>query len=358
MRNTLSTPLRNLAPLRRLLFWLALAVLALALWVGSGLLVPAILEPWRAQLTGFVTIFLGIFIEALPFLLAGTLVSSALHLFVSDAHLQRICPRRALPAALSGTLLGLLFPVCECGSVPATRRLLAKGAPLPLGLAFVLASPVINPIVIASTWVAFNGDPLLVGGRIALTALVAFVVALVIGVVRQPEQLLAPMVADEHHAACCHNHAHDHHHDAGHGQQTGGALSRLAAVLGHTGAELFEMSRFLVIGALIAAAMQTIVPQSTLIALGEGPLLSVVVLMALAVVLSICSTVDAFVALAFVGTFSPGAILAFLVFGPMVDIKSVLLYTTTFRRRVVALVVLLTFQLILLASIIVNYHVG
>jgi uncharacterized protein len=364
LRESLTQPMRVTRPLRRLLGLLAVAALGLALWVGSGLLVPLTLAPLQAPLTSFVTIFLGIFIEALPFLLAGTLVSSALHLFVSDAALQRLCPRRPVPAAAAGGLLGLLFPVCECGSVPATRRLIAKGAPLPLGLAFMLASPVINPVVIASTWVAFNGDPLLVGGRIGLTLLVAVGVGLLVGLHPRPASALMPVAADkehgdhEHaghdHAGCDHDHGHTHH-AAG---EPSGVGAKAAAVLRHTGAELFEMSRFLVIGGLLAAAMQTLVPQSVLLSLGQGPVISVLVMMLLAVVLSICSTVDAFVALAFTGLFAPGAVLAFLVFGPMVDIKSVLLYSSTFRSRTVALIVLLCAQMILVAGIAVNLGWG
>jgi uncharacterized membrane protein YraQ (UPF0718 family) len=242
-------------------------------------------------------------------------------------------------AALAGALLGLAFPVCECGSVPTARRLIAKGAPLPLGIAFVLAAPAVNPIVIASTWVAFSGRPEIVGGRIVLTILIATVVGLALGIHPQPESLLVPIAeADDHHA---HSHV---------GQ------SRLRAVLEHAAEEFFEMGRYLVIGGLIAATLQTFIPRTLLLSLGQGPVVSVLALMALAVVLSICSTVDAFVALAFASSFLPGALLAFLVFGPMVDIKSVLMFGTTFRRRVVVCMVLLTVQLTLLVGVIINLY--
>lgn len=356
MQETLPQPrrLRTLRPLRQALSVFAAALLLLMLWVGSGVLVPSVLASAQPQLAGFVTIFLGIFIEALPFLLAGTLVSSALHLFVSAERVQQLCPRRPLPAALAGSLLGVLFPVCECGSVPAARRLLAKGATLPLGLAFVLASPVINPVVIASTAVAFSGNSAMIAGRLALTLGVATAVALILGTHPRPSEALATGVAEGHE----HQHKHDHDHEHDHGARPTSLVGRVAAVLNHTGVELFEMSRYLIIGGMLAAALQTLLPQSTLLALGQGPVVSVLVLMALAVVLSICSTVDAFVALAFVGIFSPGAILAFLVFGPMVDIKSTLLYSSTFSRRTVALLVLLTFQIIFLAGVAVNLWIG
>ena len=220
------------------------------------------------------------------------------------------------------------------------RRLLAKGASLPLGLAFLLAAPAVNPVVIVSTWIAFDGDPLFVFGRLGLTVAIATIVGALLGAHPRPQEVLVPFAHDD---------AHDHCH-AGQG--------RVAHFLGHAGTEFFEMGRYLVVGAAIAAAFQTVVPRQALLALGQGAVISVLVLMALAIILSICSTVDAFVALAFAGSFLPGATLAFLVFGPMIDIKSVLLFTTTFRRRTVLLLVLLPAQLVILAGVLINLLVA
>lgn len=317
-----------------------LALLLLAgIWIAGDIAVPPLLAPLSGRLQSLATIFLGIFIEALPFLMAGVLVSSAIHLYLTPEQIQRYSPRNPLLAALSGSLLGLAFPVCECGSIPATRRLLAKGAALPAGIAFALAAPVINPIVLVSTFVAFQSWQM-VAWRAGLTILIAVLVALLVGTPPMRAMVLAPGV-DE--GACDpHEHQHDHN-DRGPG-----------AVLNHATAEFFEMVRFLIIGGLLAATLQTLIPQQALLALGDGALISVLVLMALAVVLSICSTVDSFVALSFAGTFTPGAVLAFLVFGPMIDIKSFLMFTTTFRRRAVLIIALLCFQLALLAGVLIN----
>lgn len=272
------------------------------------------------------TIFLGVFIEALPFLLLGTLASGAIQVFVSPDLLQRFSPRSPVRAALVGATMGLCFlPVCECGTVPATRRLLAKGAPLPLGIAFLLAAPAVNPVVIVTTAIAFRDRPLIVVGRVVLTVLIAAIVGVIVGRRAGGDAVLPPPVGA-------------HTHDAG--------GHRGLALLRHTGAEFFEMTRYLTIGAGIAATFQVVVPQQTLLGLGQGAIVSVLVLMGLAVILSICSTVDAFVALAFAGSFLPGALLAFLVFGPMIDLKSVLLFETTFRRRIVVALVALTTLLV------------
>jgi uncharacterized membrane protein YraQ (UPF0718 family) len=332
-----------------MVYRLALIAAVLVLWLASGLLVPASLARLSAQLQGLVTIFLGIFIEALPFLVAGVLASSAIHLFVSIDVIQRLSPRSPILAALSGSLLGLAFPVCECGSVPTARRLLAKGAPLPLGIAFVLAAPVVNPVVIASTWVAFSGRPELVFSRIGLTVLVAAAVGLALGLRFRPADLLTSPDQRHNHDHAHHDHDHTHEH-AGTG--------RLRALVLHSSSEFFEMSQYLAIGALIAATLQMVVPRETLLALGEGPVISALLLMALAFVLSICSTVDAFVALAFVNLFPPGAILAFLVFGPMVDIKSILMFTSVFRRAALIRMVLLIGLLVLAAASGIDWFYG
>lgn len=322
-------------------------LLGLGLWIASDIAVPAALAPFTGRLQGFVTIFLGIFIEALPFLMAGVLVSSAIHLFVTPERIQELSPRNPVLAAFAGSLLGLAFPVCECGSIPATRRLLAKGAPLPAGIAFALAAPVINPIVLVSTFVAF-GAWHIVAWRFGLTILIAVIIGVLVGLAPRREMILAPAALGlEDLDADAPTYPPDP-------VEARGLFGPVRQLLAHANTELFEMLRYLIAGALLAAGLQTFVSQQALTALGGGPVLSVVVMILLAAVLSICSTVDSFIALSFVNTFTPGAVMAFLVFGPMIDIKSSLLLTTTFNRRTVAIIILLCFQLTLLAGVLMN----
>ena len=135
-------------------------------------------------------------------------------------------------------------------------------------------------------------------------------------------------------------------------------VDRLWNALAIGGDDLLDMARYLIAGSMIAAAMQTIVPQSALLALGSGPVVSIVTLMVLAFVLSICSTVDAFVALSFASSFTTGSILAFLVFGPMVDIKSSLMFLGVMRRRTVLYLILLPMLLTLLITVFFNLNLG
>jgi uncharacterized membrane protein YraQ (UPF0718 family) len=323
--------------------WLLYVPVALLLWVGSGWALPVALRPLTARVQGLVTIFLGIFIEALPFVVAGVLISSLLGLLITDRVIQRLMPKRALPAALVGAALGLALPVCECGNVPTTRWLLHKGVPLPFAIAFLLAAPVINPVVIASTYVAFNGDWLIVGGRIGLTLLIAVGVAIILGRLPKHATLLATTLG----MSVQLHHDHEHQDDAHHQRS-------LDAILCHSAEELLDMSRWLILGALLAATLQTFVPQSALLGIGGGPIVSVLVMMALAVLLSVCSTVDAFLALALSGVFGPGALLAFLVYGPMIDIKSGLMFLTTLSPRAIGLIFALVTPLVFLAGVAVS----
>jgi hypothetical protein len=247
-----------------------------------------------------------------------------------------------VPAALTGAFMGLIFPVCECGVIPLTRRLFHKGLPLSAGIAFLLAAPVLNPIVIFSTAAAFGWGAMLFW-RVGLSLLIGVIVGLIFSVVQNPSNVLhgGLILAPER------MHTHD--------DNPSSLLKKLRQALLICGDEFSEMGRYLVLGAILAAALQTFIPQGTLLAIGNGPVLSVLVMLALAILLSICSTVDAFVALGFVGTFSFGSILSFLVFGPMVDIKSTLMYLQVFRRKPVAYLVLLPFLMSLLIGISFNY---
>ena len=295
----------------------------------------------------FSTRFLGIFIEAVPFLLLGTLVSGLLEVFVRPEDITRFVPRHPIFAPLTGAFMGFAFPVCECGVVPVVRRLFHKGLPMSVGVTFLLAAPVMNPVVLVSTYIAFGPGPIF-AGRFIITALVATAVGLVFALGARPQEILQPQSLMPVTGG------------AGEAQVTRrpAFVPGVRQALDHASNEFFEMGRYLIIGSLLAATMQTLVSQDVLLALGRGPVVSVLVMQILAFVLSVCSTVDAFLALAFVGTFTGGSILAFLTFGPMVDIKSTLMFLGVFKRRTVVYLILLPLLMTLLTGIWINLNVN
>jgi uncharacterized protein len=306
---------------RRLLLGGTLALLALA---AAGLLV----SEGAAGGQTFALIFASIVIEALPFVLLGALVSAVIEVFVPDrtfARIARLPVGLQLPAAALG---GLAFPVCECGSVPVARRLISRGIAPGAGIAFMLAAPVLNPVVLASTFVAYRGRGIaleMVAGRAALGLVLAVVAGWALG---GGDEVLRDETTP---------HVHE-----------GGRKRDL--VVDHLAHDFFFMGRFVVFGAALAAALQTVIPQSVVGGVARTPVVGALALMGIAFVLSLCSEADAFVAVSFT-PFPLGAQLAFLVFGPVVDAKLAFLYGATFRKRFVTRLVIVAIPIVLAGSL-------
>ena len=294
-------------------------------WAAAGALLAAAalraLEPTALPgVTNFAIVFGSLLIEAIPFILLGAVVSALLEVFLPARALERLT---SLPTALqlpACGLAGFAFPVCECGSVPVARRLVAKGLAPSSAVTFMLAAPVVNPVVIASTVVAYRGRAAfwpMVAGRTVLGLVVAIAVGWAVGYQNSGDLLRRRDGGD----------FADHTHDG-----------RLRALFDHVSGDFLFMGRYLVIGAAFAATLQTFVPQSVVASLADAPVLNLVAMMGLAFVLSLCSESDAFVAASFV-QFGVASQLAFLVFGPMVDTKLAVLYSGTFGRELLRTVV-------------------
>lgn len=299
--------------------------LAVAGLVVVGALGVRLADPQRvAWIRTYLVIFGSLLVQALPFVMVGALAASLVEVFVPIGTLERLgrLPRPLqLPAA---ALTGLAFPICECGSVPVARRLAQRGLMPSAAITFMLAAPVLNPVVIASTFVAYRGRSTtwtMVGGRFLLGMAVAIAVGWVMGN-RSTEELLKPNPDEADESLT----------------ELGRPEARWRRFFVHLGGDFLFMGRYLILGAAIAAAIQTFLPASILSGAADARVLSIVVMMALAAALSLCSESDAFVAASFV-QFGPSAQLAFLVFGPMVDLKLVALYGGTFRRGFVRAVV-------------------
>ncbi len=284
--------------------------------IVAGAVVLRVLHPDNvAWLQNAILLFSSLLVEAVPFILIGAVVSAAIEVLVPSRAFERLgrLPRKLqLPAA---AMAGLTFPVCECGSVPVARRLAKKGLSPSAAVTFMLAAPVLNPVVLASTFVAYRGRSALwfmVLGRAGLGLLVAVAVGWVIGD-EQKAKLLRVRPDEAHHEGEIHE-------------------ARWREFFGHIGSDFIFMGRFLMVGGLVAASVQTFVPQSIIGKVAGTPVIDMLAMMGLAFVLSLCSESDAFVAASFV-QFGPAAQLAFLVFGPMMDLKLASLYVGTYGRN-------------------------
>jgi uncharacterized protein len=267
---------------------------------GTHLEIPA-LQTWT-------TVFVSLTVQATPFLLLGVVVSGAMAAFVPPGFVARAMPRHDTAAVGAATCAGLLLPGCECGAVPISGRMVARGAPPAAALAFMLAAPAINPIVLLSTAVAFPGQPEVVLARFVASFATALLVGLIWLRIGDDQALRRSLRRI---------------------QDRGDRLSTFVATTRH---DFLHAGGYLVLGAAIAATAQVVVPPSVIDTLAGNLLVSVLVLTALAILLSICSEADAFIA-AGLPQFPLVARLAFLVVGPVVDVKLVAMQAGVFGRR-------------------------
>jgi uncharacterized membrane protein YraQ (UPF0718 family) len=283
----------------------------------------------------FSRVLLSILFEALPFVLLGSLVSGIMEVFLPSEALTRILPKNRFLATLSGAVAGLALPMCECGVVPVMRRLIRKGTPLNVALAYMLAAPMVNPIVILSTMVAFRSmRPLTVTGlRVGLGLVIAMITSAVVTAFagKNPHtiELRAPTAA----------------------RPSWREGSREA--LGHAGRDFIEIGAFLVIGAAISAALNILVERKIVVQFAGQNVMATVTMMGMALVLNLCSEADAFVAWSF-RDFSISSRLAFLVLGPMLDMKLISMYTRVFRRRTILILCASSVVLVFTATLLLG----
>ena len=299
------------------------------------------------NLINFKIILLSIVIEALPFVLLSVIVSAILHNFVTEDMIGRIIPQNKLFSIVPATLLGILFPVCDCGMVPIVRRLVMKGVPLHTAVAFMLAAPIINPVVAAATSFAFRTNPNMVIFRLGTAFFVACFAAWLTSLLFTGNELKHNIDAHHHAGGCC-EHPEDH-------QMAEMSFSaKLIRTIHDASNEFFEMGKYLIFGSMIGALAQIMLPREFLLSLGQNPFLSVGIMMLFAFFISVCSAADAFIASSFNTSFSPGSLVAFMVFGPMVDLKNVLMLLFAFRLRFVIWLTLVVSVLCFVAAGLIN----
>ncbi|BAL87060.1 putative permease [Actinoplanes missouriensis 431] len=282
----------------------------------SGLIAGPGLQTWT-------TVFVSVLVQAVPFLVFGVLLSAVIAVFVPASFWARALPRRPALAVPAAGLAGVVLPGCECGSVPVAGALIRRGVTPAAALAFLLASPAINPIVLTATAVAFPGNPEMVLARAVASLAVAVLMGWLWLRLGRTDWIRLPQ-----------RHEHD---------------GKGAAFWSACRHDMVHAGGYLVIGAAAAATINVVVPESWLQTLAGNPVLSVLALAVLAVLLSICSEADAFVA-ASLSQFSLTSRLVFLVVGPMVDLKLIAMQTGVFGRGFASRFAPATFALAVLAG--------
>ena len=305
--------------------------------------------------------FTTIMLEAIPFLLLGALISAIIEEFVSEERISKMIPKNRVLGSLVGIFLGLFIPACDCAVIPIAMRLKKKKVPTNVIVSFMLASPIISPVVLLSTFFAFGETEkmLLFGFEMpklfVYRTIFGVVVALVVGIILDiicKAAVLKEEIYEHHHYHHDHEHIHtcNHHHEgcscSNHEKETG-PIGRVKNIINIMYGDFMGIISYMVVGAILAATMQILLPISNRGGIVQNKYISTFIMMLLAFALSLCSTSDAFIARTFMNSLSKNSILAFILLGPMIDIKNTILLNKSFNKK---------FVIVLIASIFITVY--
>lgn len=314
------------------------------------------------RLQDFLTLVLSIIVEAFPFIILGVSISAIIGVGGIDIakntiyshktllfpfyillklinRLDKVLGKNRIYSHVKVSLLGIFLPVCECGNIPVARRLLLNGLSVSQSITFLLAAPILNPVTFLTTFEAFSFDKSIVVTRM----LAAFLIANFIGIIISYKKPQNSFLNLDFYQEVCNTKQRDHYRN------------RFKEAILIFRSEFISIFKVLIIGAVLAAASQTFIPRDVIIAIGQNPIFSILAMILLAFVISICSNVDAFFALSYVNSFTTGSVLAFLIFGPMIDIKILTMLRTTFKPKLLILITVFVFLLSFLTALLVNF---
>lgn len=296
-------------------------------------------------------IFMSIFFESLPFLLLGSLISSIIERYVSNETIAKLIPKNIVLGSFMGIFLGFFLPACDCAVIPVSKRLIKKKVPLNVAISFMLASPIINPVVLLSTYSAFyKTNPQIFWLRLILGIVIAFVVGIIMGILFKKD-VTTNNNDDDDHCCCHHEHHHSHtcecHHE--HDEKIEPKLEKhcfknnILFIFRHTAYDMFEVVKYLMFGAIIASLVQILLPRSILLIFNENKILAIITLMFFAYLISLCSTSDSFVGKSLLNLFGTAPIMGYLLLGPMIDIKNTIVLFGNYKKSFVVTLISLIF---------------
>jgi uncharacterized membrane protein YraQ (UPF0718 family) len=274
-----------------------------------------------------IDVFLGLILQGIPFLMIGVILSSAIQVFVPRSFIERRFPKSIGMGILAAVVGGFFLPVCDCASIPIFKSLIRKGVPVPAAVTFMFVTPIINPVVMLSTYNAFQTQPSMVWIRIGLGIVISTLIGCVFAFRPAFSNAIARGGSDALSSGCA----------ADDSSEPADTLpGKILLTLRHARSEFFQVGKYLMIGVLIASVFQSVSGDIFAVFSGSAGLAaSMAVMMAMAFALSLCSSSDAVVARSFANQFPPGAIMLFLVFGPMMDVKNVMMLSGGFSGRFV-----------------------
>lgn len=275
------------------------------------------------KLSDFAMIFIGLMVESIPFVVVGVLISALVAKYLKSSFILRFKSKNRFISHIQAMFIGLALPVCECGNVPLAKRLSLVGFKPSEVITFFLAAPILNPLVLFTTLEAFNLDKNIAIIRILSGCVIALIVGLLFSYNPDQKDLMVPRAQTLR--------SFDGFNTSDNDELDHNNFVEIFRD------EFFAIFKMLVIGCFLASAFQVVVPREFITIFASDPSLSIIAMMFLAFIISICSSVDAFFALSLASTFSLGSIMAFLVFGPMIDIKTLAMLRSVFKTRTLTL---------------------
>jgi uncharacterized protein len=296
------------------------------------------------RVSDFLMIFIGLLVESLPFVVLGVLISSLIAVFVKPEFILKFKSKNIILSHIQSMFIGVFLPVCECGNIPLAKRLIIIGFKPSEVITFMLAAPILNPLVLISTLEAFNIDKNIAIIRIVSGGVIALLVGLIFSF-NNKELAINSAVIDKPKFSF----------QATASEQT--IINNTAHVnfFENFRNEFFSVFKVLALGCILASAFQIFIPRDWISLFATDPLLSVLSMIFLAFLISICSSVDAFFALSLSSTFNLGSILSFLVFGPMIDIKTLFMLRSIYKPFTLIRLVILVMLFCTLLGLGVNY---
>ncbi len=289
---------------------------------------------------------MAIILEGIPFLAIGALIGGVIEVYLNKDFLLGLRGKKGGVGIFFSAMAGFFTPLCECGIVPVTKRLVRKGLPPPFALAFMLAAPALNPLVFFSTYVAFGRNWEIAFIRVGLSFIIILFVMLFLSRMFRHKSLVEDEVTDDSICSCVSCHA-DHLHQA-----------PFVSLFNHTFSDFLDMLQYLVIASLLAASAQTFLMGGMTQMPLENVLIVIILMMVFAVLVNLCSSTDAFLAASFTSFLPFPAVLSFMLIGPLFDFKLLLMYQGFLKREVILSLTVLVSFLVLVVSLVVYFAGG
>ena len=328
-------------------------------------------------------LFISIILEALPFLLLGSLISAIIQEYISDDFFKKVIPKNPILGSIVGVILGFFIPACDCAVIPIALRLKKKNVPLNVCISFMLSSPIINPVAILSVVYAFKSTmPEIAIWRLVGGVIVSIVVGVIMSIMykRDEDIFYGNAVIDDGCVHCGHNHRHEihnsechcddehgeHSHNGNHechchgedeGKHKKKFTRRMLNVIDHTKGDFLDVIKYMIFGSLITATLQILMAKFNITLGANNSILQMIVMMAFAYIVSLCSTADSFIAKTFIYEMSKSSILAYLIFGPMIDIKNTLYLAEKCKKSFVTKFIIVLSLVTFVVSLIIGYKV-